>query len=255
MNKEKNVNFDDYAMYYNLLYEDKNYKEEANYIKKLIKNEQPQGLYILDLGCGTGKHDQIFVEEGFNVTGVDLSNQMISIAKRNEVENLRFIHGDARTVKIDKKYDVVVALFHVMSYQVTNEDVASVFKTAAIHLKKGGIFIFDCWYGPAVLTDRPTIRIKRLENKSIKLIRISEPEMNSKDNTVDVFFDVFIMDKSMGVHKELREKHTMRYLFYPEIELFALNSGFEITRFEEWLTSKLPDYNSWNVVFCCRKNQ
>ena len=254
MDKEKNVTFDDYAKYYNLLYEDKNYKEEVSFIKSLIKKEQPEALTILDLGCGTGRHDQIFVEEGFCVTGVDLSEQMISVARKNESENLKFVHGDARTVELNNKYDVVVALFHVMSYQVTNEDIMSVFSTASKHLKEGGLFIFDCWYGPAVLTDRPVVRVKRLENKEIKLMRISEPEMNSKNNTVDVFFDVFITDKSAdGNSKELKEKHSMRYLFYPEIDFFALSSGFNITGFEEWMTGKQPDYNSWNVVFCCKK--
>ena len=249
MTKDENVNFDDYAKYYNLLYQDKDYKEEAGYLKNLIKRTHPGASTILDLGCGTGQHDRILVEEGFNLTGVDLSEQMLSIARKNENEQLTFIHGDARTINLNKKYDVIVALFHVMSYQVTNKDILSIFNTVSAHLKEGGIFIFDCWYGPAVLSDRPTVRIKRLENEKIKLLRISEPEMNSIDNTVSVFFDVLITDKATGERKELKEKHIMRYLFYPEIEFFALSTGFTVIGFEEWMTGKQPDYNSWNVVF------
>ena len=253
MNKEESVNFNDYAQYYNLLYKDKNYREEVNYVKNLIERERPGTLTILDLGCGTGRHDKIFVEEGFLVTGVDYSEQMISIAKKNEGENLKFIHGDARKVEIDNNFDVVIALFHVMSYQITNEDLIGVFSTAKSHLNPGGVFIFDCWYGPAVLTDRPTIRIKRLEDEKIELVRISEPEMNSNNNIVEVSFNVLIKDKSTGCQKEINEKHSMRYLFYPEIELIASNLGFRITVFEEWLTGNRPDFNSWNVVFCCKK--
>jgi len=250
---EENVNFDDYAHYYNLLYRDKNYNEEVDFVKMLIKKENPNASTILDLGCGTGRHDRLFAKEGFVITGVDLSEQMISVAKKDECENLRFVFGDARTVNLSKKFDVVVALFHVMSYQVSNNDILSVFNTASKHLEKDGIFIFDCWYGPAVLTDRPTVRIKRLDDNIINLVRLSEPQMNSKENTVDVFFDVLITDKTTKKQKELKEKHIMRYLFYPEIEHFASVSEFEITRFEEWMTAKQPDYNSWNVVFCCKK--
>jgi SAM-dependent methyltransferase len=254
MDKEKQVIFNHYAKYYNLLYKDKNYQEEVDFIKRIITDESPQASTILDLGCGTGRHDLLFVERGFSVMGVDLSEQMISIAGMNRNERLQFIQGDARTVRLDRKYDVVVALFHVMSYQVSNRDIQSVFDTASRHLDKGGLFIFDCWYGPGVLTDKPTTRIKRLEDESIKLIRLSESEMDSTNNKVDVFFDVFITDKLTGEQKELKEIHSMRYLFYPEIVLMAENFGFKVSRFEEWLTGKQPDYNSWNVVFCCKKS-
>ncbi|MCL2651235.1 MAG: class I SAM-dependent methyltransferase [Candidatus Azobacteroides sp.] len=253
MSENENLIFDDYAQYYNLLYRDKNYREEALYVKSLIEREQPGASTVLDLGCGTGMHDRILVEEGLQVTGVDLSEQMISIAKKNESENLNFVQGDAREINLNNQFDVVVALFHVMSYQATNDDLMAVFNTAKAHLNKGGIFIFDCWYGPAVLTDRPVVRVKRLENEAIKLVRISEPEMHSESNNVDVIFNLFIKDKATGHQKEIQEKHSMRYLFYPEMEFFALNAGFTITEFEEWLTGKKPDYYSWNVVFCCKK--
>ena len=253
MNESESEIFDDYAQYYDLLYKDKNYREEVLYVKNLIKREQPAALTILDLGCGTGIHDKFLVEEGFEVTGVDLSEQMISIAKKNECNNLKFIKGDACNIALNCSFDIVISLFHVMSYQTTNDNLRRIFNTAKTHLNEGGVFIFDCWYGPAVLTDRPTVRIKRLENEFIELVRLSEPAMNSKENNVDVFFSVFIKDKSTGHQKQINEKHVMRYLFYPEIEFFASNSGFEITAFEEWLSGNKPDFKSWNVVFCCKK--
>ena len=253
MNTGEQVNFETYAQYYNLLYQDKKYGEEVRYVMDVIERERPGALSLLDLGCGTGMHDKLFVEEGLQVLGVDLSEQMIAIAKKIECANLTFIQGDARNIDVGKKFDVVAALFHVMSYQTTNEDIIRVFNTAKSHLNAGGIFIFDCWYGPAVLTDRPAVRIKRLEDDTVKLIRISEPEMNPTGNLVEVFFDVFINDKSTGHQKEIKEKHVMRYLFYPEIAHFASDSGFGITVFEEWLTGNRPDFMSWNVIFCCKK--
>jgi SAM-dependent methyltransferase len=251
--KEKQVVFDQYAKYYNLLYKDKNYREEVDFIMRIITDESPRASTVLDLGCGTGKHDLLFVERGFSVTGVDLSEQMIAIAGMNANERLRFIRGDARTVRLERKYDVVVALFHVMSYQIGNRDIQSVLDTASRHLDKGGLFIFDCWYGPGVLTDRPATRIKRLEDEGVKLVRLSEAEMDATHNKVDVSFDVFITDKLTGEQRELKEIHSMRYLFYPEVALMAESSGFTVSRFEEWLTGRQPDYTSWNVVFCCKK--
>ena len=52
--------------------------------------------------------------------------------------------------------------------------------TAAKHLKPNGVFIFDFWYGPGVLTDPPVVRLKRLENEEIEVLRIAEPVMHPK---------------------------------------------------------------------------
>jgi hypothetical protein len=57
----------------------------------------------------------------------------------------------------------VFSLFHVMSYQTSNKDLQDAFETAKINLKPGEIFIFDCWYGSSVLTDRPVGRVNALK--------------------------------------------------------------------------------------------
>ena len=71
----------------------------------------------------------------------------------------------------------MIALFHVLSYQTSNADAQAMFETAATHIETGGIFLFDCWYGPAVLTDRPETRVKRAEDDTVEIIRIAESVM------------------------------------------------------------------------------
>ena len=56
-----------------------------------------------------------------------------------------------------------------------------------------------------------------------------------------------------GKSENLSELHKMRYLFNPEIELLLLNNGFKLIKTEEWLTGKIPSYNSWYVTFICKK--
>ena len=58
----------------------------------------------------------------------------------------------------------------------------SAFEVAKNHLNENGIFIFDFWYGPAVLTDLPSARVKRLENEDIKVTRVAEPVLHSQQN-------------------------------------------------------------------------
>jgi SAM-dependent methyltransferase len=251
--------FGPYAAYYDLLYQDKNYREECQYIDKLIKLHHPQASNLMDLGCGTGKHVALLSKMGYAATGVDRSSEMIAIAKANgpiDTGKLRFLEGDARNVLLEEQFDVVTALFHVMSYQTGNEDISSVFKTAERHLPTNGLFIFDCWYGPGVLSDPPVVRIKRMENEEIKVLRISEPVLFPNENRVDVHYDIQIHEKKNNSQGPslIKEVHSMRYLFHPEIELYSKNKGFEIIDFREWMKDNKPGLNTWNAVFVCRKN-
>lgn len=250
--------FGKYSSYYNLLYKDKDYAGEADYVHDLIRKYHPGAKSILDLGCGTGRHDLLFAEKGYSVTGVDQSEEMLAVANSHpstlnpQLSTLRFAQGDVRNIRLNETFDVVISLFHVMSYQTTNEDLSAAFETVKLHLKKGGIFIFDCWYGPAVLTDKPAVRVKRLEDEGIFVTRIAEPVMHPNENIVDVNYHVFIRDKASDRVDEIKENHRMRYLFKPEIERMLKVEGLELIRCEEWMTGKEPGFDSWGVCFVVR---
>lgn len=248
-----------YANYYDLIYKNKDYNGEVEYILSLLNKYQPNLKSILELGCGTGKHALILSEKGYQIDGVDLSDEMISIAydqrqklPQNIASNVQFEQGDLRTVRMGKKYDAIVSLFHVMSYQTSNEDLSAAFATAKAHLKPGGVFLFDCWYGPGVLSDRPTTRIKRLENSKISMIRIAEPVMLPNENIVDVNYEIIIKDKKDLTSNHFHEMHRMRYLFQPEVKLLLEKHNFELLQCNEWLTNAMPGFSSWEVYFLAR---
>ena len=246
--------FGSYSRYYNLLYKDKDYAGEAQYVRGLIDRHAPQARTVLDLGCGTGRHDLLLAQMGYRVTGVDQSPGMLAIARTQHPAGLPpaslcFEQGDIRSVRLGTQFDVVVSLFHVMSYQTTNEDLAAAFATVGAHLKPGGIFIFDCWYGPAVLTDRPAVRIKRLEDAEVFVTRLAEPVMRANDNLVEVNYQIFERDKASGEVAELTETHLMRYLFKPEIELFLREAGLTLVTSAEWMTDREAGFATWGVCF------
>ena len=254
------MNFQEkYANYYNLIYQNKDYTGEVDYILSLLNKYQPNLESILELGCGTGKHALILSEKGYQIDGVDLSNEMISIANgqlqilpHNIVSKVHFKQGDLRTVRMAKKYDAIVSLFHVMSYQTSNEDLSAAFETAKVHLKPGGIFLFDCWYGPGVLSDRPTTRVKRLENSQISMLRIAEPVMLPNENLVDVNYEIIITDKNDLTSNHFHERHRMRYLFQPEVKLLLEKHNLELLQCNEWVTNAIPGFSSWEVYFLAR---
>ncbi len=251
--------FDDYANYYDLIYQDKNYIAEVEFIKKHLQTYAPAAQSILELGCGTGIHAVLLAEAGYFVHGVDISAKMLAQAEarlqqvpQQVAANLRFSSGNICAIDLDQQFDVVLALFHVADYQITNSDLQNFFNTAKIHLKPDGILIFDFWYGAAVLSDPPKISIKRLENDQIKILRIAEPTMLAHQNQVDVNYQILIVDKPTSEVNELRELHQMRYLFLPEIELFLENAGMKILKTGEWLTDNPLSLESWSG-YCVAK--
>ncbi len=251
--------FKDYAAYYDLLYKDKDYPEEVNYINDLIREYKKETKTILEMGCGTGKHAALLVKKGYSLVGVDFSKSMIELANKRLVDEniqkneLDFLVGDARNINLGKKFDVVLSLFHVVSYMTTDIDILKMFKTVSDHLDKGSLFIFDCWYGPAVINNEPEKRIKKLENDSLKLKRFATPVHDFNKKQVDVKYDISLEDKLSGKKFSFNELHKMRYLFKPEVELFLKQAGLELIKDEEWLTGRKLNKDSWGACFICRK--
>jgi len=251
--------FGNYARYYNLLYKDKDYLAESRYVHELIQNQCPGARTILNLGCGTGNHDFELAKLGYEITGIDLSEEMLSAANArlasidSTMPNLCFKKGDIRTVHLNKTFDIVISLFHVMSYQTTNDDLLATIVTAKEHLSDGGLLIFDCWYGPAVLSDPPVVRVKRLEDELIQVVRIAEPVMHPNKNVVDVNYQVIITEKLSGNVEQLLETHRMRYLFIPELELLLRDAGLSIVAVSEWMTGNSPGLATWGVCFVVKR--
>ncbi len=241
-----------------MLYRDKDYAGEAEYVHSLIQRNFPGAKTVLDLGCGTGRHDLLLAEKGYTLTGVEISEEMLAVANSQlpplspRQSSIRYLKGDVRSVRLGKTFDVVVSLFHVMSYHTTNKDLADAFATAKAHLEPDGIFIFDCWYGPAVLTDRPSVRVKRIDDEHTIVTRIAEPVMHPNENVVDVNYHVFVRDKATGEVDEMKETHRMRYLFYPEIEDFLREAGMSIITASEWMSGRTPGFDTWGVCFVAR---
>lgn len=245
-----------YAQYYDLLYRDKDYVAEVEYINGLIKTYKDDASTILDLGCGTGKHAELLCDAGYRVHGIDISVDMLEVAAQRRLgkeSQLSFSHDNIQKLALNQNFDAVISLFHVMSYQNSNPELMNAFQVAKEHLVNGGIFVFDFWYAPAVLTDLPTTRIKRLENESIRVTRLAEPVIHPQENIVDVNYDVFIQDKKTLEVVEKKELHKMRYLFDTELELICEQIGFEILNKFKWMNETSPSLDSWNVVWVLRK--
>jgi SAM-dependent methyltransferase len=242
--------FNHYAKYYNLLYADKEYDKEVNFINTLIKRcATSEVKNVLDVGCGTGQHALYMSALGYHITGVDMSVEMINEARQQNIPNTEFYTHNADNFSFDRSFDVITSLFHVLSYQTSNEAVHKMIANISCHLADDGIFIFDFWYAPAVLTKRPDVKIKCFEDDEIKVTRIAEPVLKVNENTVDVHFELLIETKQNGKISVIKEVHSMRYFSLPEIELFLEKEKMKLIYAKEWMSEKTPSDHTWGV--CC----
>lgn len=252
------ANFDKlYSTYYELLNHDKDYEREAMYVSQTLNEFLPdkpaeKKYSILEFGSGQGKHGHLLQKQGFDIQGIELSPAMVDIAKGR---GYRCVQGDICNKKLDKKFDAVISLFHVISYQTSNEKLLSAFKNAHYHLRNEGIFLFDAWYTPGVYQLKPENRIKKIENDEYKITRFAASVISYSENTVNVHYTIIVQNKRNNRIDEFEEDHLMRHFSIPEIELVCRVSGFQLNNTEEIVTKKPLDENSWAGVFICQKKE
>ena len=189
------------------------------------------------------------------IAGVDLSETMLSQARKTAVKGkLEFFQGDVRSIDLDREFDAVISLFHVMSYQTADADVIASMGTANRHLKEGGVFIFDFWHGEGVLKDPPVVRVKRLEDEGSRIVRIAQPVMHADRHVIDVNYQIIMMDKRSDRYSDLKETHQMRYFFMPELKEALTSCGFAVREAQAWMSNG-PISDAWYGVIVAQKER
>lgn len=243
--------FKAYGRYYDLLYLDKDYEGEAAYVQNVLKHNGIAKGTLLEFGSGTGKHGCLLAANGYSVHGIERSAEMV--AESQTAPGFSCEQGDIATVKMVRTYDAVLSLFHVISYQTTNEQLQAVFANAADHLTVGGLLLFDFWYSPAVYAQKPSVRVKRMADDEVEITRIAEPKVYPNKNQVSVLYSIFARDIASGAVKIFQEVHTMRHFSLPEMDLLAGSCGFMRIQAEEFLTGSEPSENTWGVCVVLQK--
>jgi SAM-dependent methyltransferase len=251
----------EYADRYDTLYHDKDYEEECNLIEEAFRSYADEPVKsILDLGCGTGNHAMPLARRGYQVTGVDRSLEMIEHAKTKlQAQTLppqlqpQFLEGDVRTLNRDQKFDAVIMMFAVLGYQLTNDDVSDTLRTVRRHLKRGGVFIFDFWYGPAVLAIRPGDKIREIPTTDGKVIRIASGELNVRRHLCEVNYSLLQIAGDRVVSSS-NETHRMRYFFPMEIDLMLSCNKMKLENLTAFPGLEKPaDETTWTVLGVAKK--
>lgn len=252
-----------YSGFYDALYGDKDYAREVDMLEEVFRRHARGAVRtVMDMGCGTGGHAIPLSARGFRVTGVDRSSDMLGRARRKVLEQSpppagglpEFVEGDLREVSLDRKFDAVLMMFAVLGYQLTNEDVQAALRNVRRHLEPGGLFVFDVWYGPAVLAVKPGDRVKVVENGGRKILRAASGTLDSLRHLTEVRYRIWEFEEGRFLG-EAEEVHRMRHFFPQELALFLSQAGMDLLGLHPFGDlENPPDEGSWNALAIARSS-
>lgn len=245
-----------YAQYYDLIYSDKDYQAECDFVAEIFDKYSPRRIStILELGCGTGGHAIPLARKGYQVSGIDISPAMIAQARQKAEDTslkLDFQVMDLRSLNLDRTFDAGISMFAVIGYVTDTKDVLSTLRNVRRHLESNSLFVFDFWNGLAVLRILPSVREKTVEDKGLKIVRTAHPELDAVNHTCRVNYHMLVTqdDKLLD---EIRETHTIRYFFPQEMAHYLEDAGFEALQICPFLDlNGKVDENMWNITIIAK---
>ncbi len=133
-----------FATVYDRMMDNIPYEEWEQYILQLLfRYEVKPCASIAELGCGTGVMTRLLARDGFLMTGIDLSKEMLQVAGMHDSSDIKYIQQDMRELNLPEKQDVIISICDSMNYLLTDDDIYKTMYAVKNNLAPGGIFIFD----------------------------------------------------------------------------------------------------------------
>ncbi|WP_406864160.1 class I SAM-dependent methyltransferase [Streptomyces sp. HUAS MG47] len=150
---QENIGIYDVGDIYDAIYggRGKDYRGESAAVTRHIRARHPRAASVLDVGCGTGGHLKYFAEDFSVVEGVDLTEGMLDVARRNLPE-IPVHRGDMRTFDLGRRFDAIVSLFAVIGNLVGQDQLDATLANFARHLAPGGVVVLEPWWFPENFT-------------------------------------------------------------------------------------------------------
>ena len=229
--------------YYHTLYKNRDEKEAQVFIDNLIDYLQiPKGSKLIDIACGKGRHAKYFNKKGMDVVGVDLSQNSINTAKKDENKNLQFSVHDMRENYQENTFDVVTNLFTSFGYFENNKDEQKAINAMANNLKKEGILIIDFMNAKKVITNLVLNEQKTINNIQFDITR--------QVNDGFILKDIRITDGK----EEQQFQEKVKAITLADYSEFITNAGLKIIDiFGNYKLDNFDDEISDRLILICKK--
>ena len=214
-----------FAQVYDLFMDNVPYEEWCEYIKSLLNEYKIEDGLVLDLGCGTGKITRLLEDAGYDMIGIDYSEEMLEIAREHQEEdsNILYLLQDMREFELYGTVGAVVSVCDSMNYITEEEDLLQVFRLVNNYLDPKGLFIFDLntVYKYKELLGETTISENREEGSFIWDNYYEEEEqINEYDLTL------FIKEKD-NLYRKYEETHFQKAYTLEKVKELLEKAGME----------------------------
>ncbi len=241
-----------FAKVYDLFMDNIPYGEWTEYVKELLAEEGIKDGILLDLGCGTGSVTELLAKAGFDMIGIDNSEEMLDIAMEKRYESgldILYLLQDMREFELYGTVKGVVSICDSMNYILDDEDLLDVFKLVHNYLDNDGIFIFDMntmYKYREILADN-TFAEDREESSFIwENFYDEEEEINQYD------LSLFVQEED-GRYRKYEETHLQRAYEQETVEALLKESGLELLHVYEAFTKEVPAEDAQRIYYVCRR--
>jgi SAM-dependent methyltransferase len=246
-------NYSDFAFYYDGLTRNVDYKKRALYFDSLIKKYCTSGgNYIVDLACGTGSLSEEFFSLGYDVIGIDNSEEMLSEALNKKYDNNSDILYTCQSMTSFELYgeaDAIICALDSINHLSSEEDIRKTIERAFLFLKPGGVFIFDAntpYKHREILADNAFI----FENDNV--FCTWQNSYTPQNNRIDICLDFFEKSEN-GSYTRYSEDFSEIAPEISTLDSFLTNAGFTVkAHFDEDSTDEVHE-KSQRIIFIAKK--
>ena len=218
-----------FARVYDKFTDDSDLNARAEYLHSLLRSYGVAGGILLDLACGTGRLSEAFLQKGFDVIAVDVSEDMLWEAQRRLSpygEKALVIRQDMRELDLYGTVNACVCSQDSVSHLIREEDVKRVFKKVALFTQPGGVFIFDV---NTVYKHRDVLADKTFVYEDEKDFLVWQNEYDPQDHTAQMLIDVFSLTKG-GKYERYSQEIVERAYDTDVLSDMLYSSGFSEVR-------------------------
>lgn len=242
-----------FAAVYDTFMDNIPYEEWGVYLKSLLKEYDVKNGLVLDLGCGTGTMTEILAEDGYDMIGVDNSEDMLEIAMEKKVESghdILYLLQDMREFELYGTVNAVVSICDSVNYITEEEELVEVFRLVNNYLDPKGIFIFDfnTEYKYREILGDCTIAENREECSFIWDNYYYEEE---KINEYEL--SLFIQEEDSELYRKYEETHFQKAYTYETMRRLIEESGMEFVTAYDAFTHVKPTEKSERIYMIARE--